>query len=120
MSDNNWATRLLAALQALWPVDRPLTLALAEPDHPVWSMYPQAEAACNIRPNGEIVIYLRAYAMDTEYWREVLIHEYTHAAMADLLPTDPDDAIRQRVEEMTVRIAGLLDYAIRTGAMCRG
>lgn len=128
--DTPWANQLIKSLQALWPLDRPLELALADDDHLVWKLHDGvADGACNIRADA-ITIYLRSHAQDTEHWRDVLVHEYTHAVMAALLeaigndvPTSIDayrnSAYVQQVEIVTERIAGLLDYAVRTGAMIR-
>jgi hypothetical protein len=125
-----WAEQLIKALQALWPVDKPLELVLAGDDHLVWTLHDDAAVgACNIRPD-RITIYLRSYAQDTEYWRDVLIHEYTHAAMSALLeatsnevPTGieayRDNAYVQQMETVTMRVASLLEYAVRTGATVR-
>lgn len=125
-----WAEQLITALQALWPVDRPLELVMADDDHLVWTLHNGvADGACNIRPGG-ITLYLRSHAQDTEYWRDVLIHEYVHAVMGALLESIASDvpvgiaayqgnAYVQRMEAVTTRIAGLLEYAIRTGAIVR-
>src|SRR5690606_17302440 len=72
-----WATRLIQSLQALWPVEKPLQLIMADADHRVWVLHDNAaDGACNIRPD-RITIFLRDHAEDSEYWRDVLIHEYT-------------------------------------------
>jgi hypothetical protein len=127
----NWVNRLIETLQALWPLDRPLQVVLADDAHLVWAMHDNyADGACNIRPE-QIVIFLRSHAFDGEAWRDILIHEYTHAAMASLLYTTPGheaplgidayraDAYIQAVENVTQRVAGLLDYAVRTHAQAR-
>lgn len=125
-----WASRLLGALQALWPLDRPLELVLAGDDHPVWALHDGvADGACNVQANG-VTIYLRAHADDTEYWRDVLLHEYTHAAMSGMLEAISNDvptgieayqssAYVRQMEAVTARVASLLDYAVRTGATVR-
>lgn len=64
-----WAEQLITALQALWPVDRPLELV-----------------------SSDVPIGIAAYQ---------------------------GNAYVQRMEAVTTRIAGLLEYAIRTGAKVR-
>lgn len=125
-----WATQLIQSLQALWPVEKPLQLIMADADHRVWVLHDNAaDGACNIRPD-RITIFLRDHAEDSEYWRDVLIHEYTHAAMSGLLETIRNDvptgieayrdsAYVQQMETVTARVAALLDYAVRTGAVVR-
>jgi hypothetical protein len=129
-ADYAWAGQLLGVLQALWPVERPLELVFAVEGHNVWALHEGiADGACNIQP-GRIVIFLRRYATNTEYWHDVLIHEYAHAAMADLLeaianeiPTGAaayrESAYVQHMEAVTARLAGLLEYAVKTGAVVR-
>src|SRR5690606_17235293 len=129
-SQPEWASRLLQALQAVWPVERPLALVLAGDDHLIWSLHDGvADGACNIRPDG-VTIYLRERAEDTEYWRDVLIHEYTHAAMSGLLEAiqnEPPLGIKEyrqsayvrHMENVTAYVAALLDYAVRTQARMR-
>jgi hypothetical protein len=122
--------RLIERLQALWPVHRPIDLQVVDDDHIVWSMcYSQtADGACNIRNDG-ITIYLRSCAHESEYWIDVLCHEYAHAVTAKILESakpiikdvmTPEayhgDKIIADFELLASRLGGLLEYALRTGA----
>jgi|GEM_PF-6119433 len=117
--ERRWAVDLLTRLQTLCPLERTLTLEWAEPDHLLWELYPTADGACHVALNGDTTIYLRDHAKNTEYWRDVLIHEYTHAMLGQVFPATPNEEVRRQVESLTLRVGGLLDLALRTGAVVR-
>jgi hypothetical protein len=111
-----WLAKLLAALRELWPVERTLNVVLQE-DH-FWEFYgqPTADGLCQILPDL-IQIHIRASSEDTEYWRDVVCHEYAHACLASLTEvTDPSPEYVAMVELLVARLAGLLDFAVRMGA----
>jgi hypothetical protein len=114
-----WLADLLATLRELWPLDRVLNVVMQDEDFWQFFGYDTADGACQILPEL-IQIHIRSTAEDTEYWHDVLYHEYAHAILAPFTEvTDPTPAFTETVEMLTKRLGGLLDFAVRMKASRR-
>lgn len=114
-----WLALLLAQLRELWPLDRTLNVVLQQEHFWTHYGYHTADGLCQVLPDL-IQIHIRDSAEDTEYWRDVLLHEYAHALLAPLTEGADQSAEYVAMVEIVVKsLGGLLDLALRVGAARR-